>query len=243
MTTFTARVPSFEGPLDLLLQLIEKRKLHISTISLSSITEDYLAHLKKSETETSNTSLADFLVIAATLILIKSVALLPALETTTEEKSDISDLQLRLNLLALFQELGRNLKIRYGQKRLFFAKERKITHRVFAPSMDLTLANLTTGINSVIMNLPKIEVLPEVKVRKVISLETVIQSLSDRIGKAARVRFSEFAKQTGEGRVGLIVSFLGMLELVKQGIIEATQNNDFGEIDLSNNSLSTPHYF
>lgn len=243
MDNFTASAPSFQGPLDLLLQLIEKRKLHISTISLSQITDDYLKYLENSEVKSDKNKLADFLVIAATLILIKSISLLPSLETLPEERSDISDLEYRLKLLNTFQGLGLKIKTLFGKNNLFFARDRKITHIVFSPSPDLSLTNLQNAINSVTNNLPKKEHLPEVRVQKVISLEEVIHSLGERISKAARLRFSEFARTTGEGRVGLIVSFLGMLELVKQGIIEASQDDHFGEIDLHNKDLNTPHYY
>ena len=85
------KVHTFEGPLDLLLQLIEEEKLPINEIAIASVTEQFLEHLKRVETKQPEI-LADFLVVAAKLLVIKSHALLPTLELPPEEEEAAADL-------------------------------------------------------------------------------------------------------------------------------------------------------
>ncbi|MEK7117749.1 MAG: segregation/condensation protein A, partial [Patescibacteria group bacterium] len=84
-TDFKVKTGDFEGPLELLLELIEKRKLHINDVSLSQVADDFIAHIKSLEEFPMNDS-ADFILIASTLLLIKSKSLLPTLELTEDEK-------------------------------------------------------------------------------------------------------------------------------------------------------------
>src|SRR3989344_7208861 len=86
--SYRVKTEQFEGPLDLLLSLIEKRKLFINDFALSKVADDYIAHIRSFETYPMN-DVANFLLVASTLVLIKSKALLPDLNLTTEEESDI----------------------------------------------------------------------------------------------------------------------------------------------------------
>jgi segregation and condensation protein A len=92
---FLVKTEAFEGPLDLLLHLIEKRKLLINEVSLIKITDDYIEYIQSHD----NISLknnAHFILVASTLVLIKSKSLLPTLELTREEEQDIEDLEARI---------------------------------------------------------------------------------------------------------------------------------------------------
>ena len=92
---YKIKLDGFEGPFDLLLDLIEKRKLHINDISLSKVTDDYISHVKSIQHFPIALS-ANFILIASTLLLIKSKSLLPALQLTEEEQMSIEDLENRL---------------------------------------------------------------------------------------------------------------------------------------------------
>jgi len=85
--SFTIKTESFEGPLDLLLDLIEKRKLYISDISLAKVTDDFIEHIKNIGGIEIGES-AHFILVASTLLLIKSKSLLPELALTEEEQFD-----------------------------------------------------------------------------------------------------------------------------------------------------------
>ena len=101
---FQIKTEVFEGPLDLLLNLIEKRKLFINDIALSKVADDYIAYLQSQEKFPIAQS-ADFLVIASTLLLIKSKSLLPNLNLSEEEQHDVNDLERRLKI---YQRIKRN---------------------------------------------------------------------------------------------------------------------------------------
>ncbi|MCX6712768.1 MAG: segregation/condensation protein A, partial [Candidatus Vogelbacteria bacterium] len=104
MEEFLLKMANFEGPLDLLLSLIEKRKLHVSDVSLAQVTDDYIAFIRSGE-NISVENMANFILIASTLILIKSYSLISTLAVTEEEKADIKDLENRLKLYQRVREL------------------------------------------------------------------------------------------------------------------------------------------
>ena len=94
---YSIKTETFEGPLELLLNLVEGRKFFINEISLASVTDEYIAHAKSLNTNDLS-ELTSFLSITATLILIKSRSLLPGFVVTKEEEKDIEDLESRLAL-------------------------------------------------------------------------------------------------------------------------------------------------
>jgi len=240
-TDFSIKQDTFEGPLDLLLALIEKRKLHINDVSLSQVTDDYIAHLN-SHKDISIENMANFILIASTLILIKSYSLISTLSITEEEKANIEDLEKRLKLYQRIKELSQFVKNLFGQEIIFSREPMKDFTPVFAPTKEITSANLLLSIRSVIMNLPKNEILPKVTMKKVISLEEVINNLTMRVQKAFRMKWSDVVKENRHEKAGLIVTFLGMLELVKQGIIDVKQEINFSEIEMESTKVGTPRY-
>lgn len=222
---------NFEGPFGLLLSLIEERKLHINDISLAQVTEDYLKHVNDLGA-LSPAEISAFIVVAATLILIKSKSLLPNLSLTTEEEGDIKNLEDRLKLYELYTRLAKNLKENFGQKIIFAPLERKNDTLVFLPDEQITKESMMTFIEGAISRIPKKVFLENVEVKKVISIEEMIDKLTERIQNSMKMNFKEFSghAKTREERVTVIVSFLAMLELVRQGILHAAQENNFEDI-------------
>ena len=94
---------------------------------------------------------------------------------------------------------------------------------VFTPHHSLTAQNLALAMRGVLQSIPKIEKDPRVSLEKVVTLEEMISSLHDRVQKAMHLSFKEFAGIGKKQKVHIIVSFLAMLELVKNGIIEVRQ--------------------
>src|SRR3989344_4073772 len=114
MNEFKVKVGMFEGPLDLLLSLIEERKLHINDVSLAAVTDEYINYVKSlSELPVAQT--ANFILVASTLLLIKSQSLLPVLDLTPEEQGSIDDLERRLKLHKIFKELSPAAKKQIGR--------------------------------------------------------------------------------------------------------------------------------
>ncbi len=227
----------YEGPLEVLLELIEKRKLLINDISLASVTDEYIArvnampHLPVGET-------AEFISLAATLLLIKSRSLLPTLELSDDESRDIKELEYRLALYQIIKEASGSLGRTQGPY-LYEGIAREL-EPLYIPDPTATPAGLRAAAQTLIDGFPSTLSLPKVAVKKIISLEEMIDSLATRISSAFKMSFREFAGKKERGEV--IVGFLALLELVKQGIIKAEQESHFGDITLESDSVSTPAY-
>lgn len=238
---FKIKTEVFEGPLDLLLNLIEKRKLLINDISLAKITDEYISYIQSIKEETLGRT-SDFILIASTLLLIKSRSLLPSLELTPEEQHDISDLERRLILLKIFKEASLNIENNFGKKIMFEKLERNNDVVVFSPTSQINDNSLLNSILSVIKSLPKKEKMKEAVVRKVISLEEMIVRLTGRIKNSIQMSFKDFAGFGKAQKVDVIVSFLAMLELVRQDILDVKQENKFEDIHMETKTISTPSY-
>lgn len=245
---FAIKTETFEGPLDLLLSLIEKRKLLVNDISLAQVADDYLEHLSRFEHFPTH-EVAQFLVVASTLVLIKSRSLLPEFVLTVEEEHDVKDLERRLAIYKRMQELSRGLAKQWGTQRLYAASEVPPKDAVFAPHPSIALPNLRKAIDSILTRFPKVEVLKKTIVEKVISLEEMMDTMADRMQAALKTRFSEFAKRATSGsttdrevKVNTIVSFLAMLELVKQGMLMVRQHTAFDDIEMETDHVAIPRY-
>jgi len=228
---YTVKTAQFEGPFSLLLSLVEDRKLFINDLSLSQVTEDYLNYVKNLNDKNPN-QISSFIVVAATLILIKSKSLLPNLTLATEEESDISSLEDRLKLYELYSRLALNIKNNFGKQIIFAPLERKNNILVFLPDARITAESMMTFVNGVINKIPKKVVLSEVEVKKVISIEEMIDKLTEKIQNSVSINFKDFSGKpmTKEERVVVIVGFLAMLELVRTGILHVIQENNFEDI-------------
>ncbi|MFZ2303403.1 MAG: ScpA family protein [Minisyncoccia bacterium] len=231
----------FEGPLELLLDLVEKRKLFINEISLAVVADDYIQHLKQFEKMPVD-FVSNFLIVASTLILIKSKSLLPTLSLTDEETQDIDELERRLKEYQKIRELSVNVKQMFGENISFPKGQPREREAVFTPSEEISTQSIFSAMRDVILHFPKKITLPKVVVKKVISLEEMMDRLTTRITGSLKMSFKEFAGVGKEEKVNIIVSFLAMLELVKQGMIAVTQGSHSDDIEIETNTLETPNY-
>jgi len=251
-TTYKVRTGSFEGPLDLLLSLIEQRKLFVNEISLAEVTNDYISYIKSISGQDSsfdNKHIADvsyFVLIAATLILIKSKSLLPNLTLTEDEEEKIVDLEKRLKLYNIIKNASLDIGNIFGINIIFMPEERDWSEPMFYPDPLINKGNIGESILEVLTHIPKKqEKLPEIEVKKMIRIEEVIDNLTDRIQNAINISFREFSKSQGasnqeEAKVHVIVSFLAMLELVREGLIDVIQNTSFGDININKQNIPEP---
>lgn len=233
-SAFTLSTPHFEGPLDLLLTLIEERRLYINDISLADVTDAYMAHIQRI-TEFSMGETSQFVLVAATLLLIKSRSLLPDLELSEEEEGSIADLEQRL---ALYQRVKASATKLRELEPLHLAKAHQPKSiPTFAPH-GVTITSLHAAIVRIHAAIPRF--LKRAVVETAVSLEQVISSLASRLQTASRLSFREVTK--GAARHDIIVHFLALLELVKSGSVTVDQRDTFGELTLENNRVDTPRY-
>ncbi|OGZ46888.1 MAG: hypothetical protein A3J54_00310 [Candidatus Ryanbacteria bacterium RIFCSPHIGHO2_02_FULL_45_13b] len=233
------KTEKFEGPLELLLDLIEKQKLSINEISLASIADTYVTEVK-SRASIAPDEIATFLVIASTLMLIKSRSLLPNLPITDEEQLSIHELENRLAQLARMRELSKHIaELATRGNRMY---ERTALHDfpvLFYPPEGITPGILHERIAALIHALPLFSIaqLPEKTVQHIVSLEEKIRELMTRVEQSFTHSFQTFMGSVTE-KSEIIVSFLALLELVKQGHIAVEQGSAFGDISIQHN-LST----
>jgi len=219
------------------LELIEKRKLLINDISLASVTDEYIARVNAMESLPVGET-AEFISLAATLLLIKSRSLLPGLQLSEDESRDIKELQYRLAVYQLIKEAS----VRLGRSDLplLYEGTPREQEPLFIPDPSVTLASLRASAQALMEGFPAMLILPKVEVKKIMSLEEMIDKMAARIQGALRMSFKEFSGKKERGEI--IVGFLALLELVKQGIIKAQQEAHFGDITLESDAVSTPNY-
>lgn len=226
---FEIKQEKFEGPLELLLDLIEREKLSITEISLSRVADDYISQIK-SLGKIDPEELAEFLVVAAQLMLIKSRSLLPSLETSAEEKGSIEELEKRLAEYQKIRELSRELKKLQEKRNHILVREAFYGQDpVFYPPPKFSIEDLKASFAAFLAALPKIEKLVEEKIRKIISLEEKISYIRSFLSDKLEQAFSEIIKGSKE-KVDVIVSFLAILELAKQKFVDLDQEKLFEDI-------------
>jgi segregation and condensation protein A len=254
-TQYIYKTENFEGPLDILLSLIEKRKLLINQVSLSVITEDFIEFIKGMDTEDEFylKHKTQFLSIASVLLLIKSKSLLPNLEIATEEEVEIEDLERRLKTLTLMREYGQKIELIFNKKNIYFQGNFKKDIVIFTPGEDINFQNIKESIFKILSKIPKIEKeVEKIKLKKSISIEEMMEKLSDRLRGAFGFKFTNFSGHSNtkfkdqeefrEHKKHVVLSFLALLELVKQNMILANQNNLFEDIDVESLKAKTPQY-
>lgn len=228
---FTIKQGRFEGPYTKILDLIESRKLSISEVSLSQIADEYIAYVKNLQTVDA-LDMSQFILVASTLMLIKAKSLLPTLSYTEEEKEQVSDLEKKLELYKALQDCEKKIKNIWESNIAFNRKKTVIKEKIFSPGFMFTKENLYTIALATIAKLPNFEKLKNVAVRQMVKLEEVIEKMINRI-QDSMTSLKEFAKGvTGDSmnmkeiRKNIVVSFLALLELLKQGVVDAEQEGN-----------------
>lgn len=245
------KLEAFEGPLDLLLHLIEKNKVNIYDIPIVEITNQYLGHIKDMQ-EKDLDIMSEFLVMAATLIYIKSRMLLPKDETKEEEEVDPrQELVDRLLEYKLYKYISYELKDKELDAAKMLFKEMTIPSEIsdFKEEVDTKalLSDLTLGkLHKIFQSMLKKQ---EDKIDPIRSkfgrIEREDINLSDKITEIQTYgllhkRFSFrtlltnlFSGNRQHGKVEMIVTFLGILELIKIGQIVIEQEELFEDIQVS----------
>jgi len=226
------QLPEFSGPLDLLLQLIERDELDITQVSLAAVADQYLALISAPGT-VELSQLADYLVMAARLVLIKSRLLLPQPEKPRDGEEDVGeDLARQLREYKMFKESAAYLRER--------AQLNLHAYPRFAPPPrpqptewrieGVRAADLMNALNNSLRLRPH---LPQgtLNVPLSDSIDHKIRHIASLTNRRARVRFSRLIEDA-KTRVEVIVTFLAVLEMIKRRQIHVEQARLFGEIVL-----------
>ncbi len=220
------RVKAFEGPLDLLLQLTEQNQLDISTVALAEVTDQYLGSLEHVE-RVHPEELADFLVIAAKLLFIKSKILLPNLDLSEEEGPSLEE---QLKLYQTFVHAAEIIRKLYRKKRVMFGREHPATlEPLFAPPARLEFSVLREVLKQVLEKLEPIAWVPQATIARAISLQEKIESIRRLLRVHSVVNFRQVLERA-TSRMDIIVTFLALLELVKQRNAVVVQERNFSDI-------------
>jgi len=231
--SYTVKVPKFEGPLDVLLNLIEEKKLEITQISLAEVTNQFIKYVE--QTPIPPGLIAEFLAVAARLLIIKAKALLPFLVLNEEEKEELADLESRLRLLAMFREAGKEFRKMTRKKNFSFGRGSVSVLQIsFYLPEDFTAEILRKHFKKIAdefrLFFEKQQYASGTLV-KVVSLEERIKDVMKIVEGALEKRFHEIT-QKAENKMEVIVTFLAMLELIKQKLVLVEQSGIFGEITL-----------
>jgi segregation and condensation protein A len=232
---YPVRLPFFEGPLDLLLHLIEREEMDINEISLVAVTDSYLKAIENLE-EIEPGALADFLVVAAKLLYIKSRTLLPKPRPPEEEEEESGDSLIQQLLeyrrykivaegLHLRQDAGLRAFVRLAPTPKF---ERKLE------LTGISLDKLTLALQRALRRIPIDPPRPRVHTYPITVAEQ-IEMVRGRVQSTKQngdgIRFTTLLTEQGS-RLEIIVTFLAILEMIKQREILAEQEEVFGEIIL-----------
>ncbi len=228
----------YEGPLDLLLQLIERAELDITRLALAQVTDQYLAYLRNlQETDANPAEVSGFLVIAARLVQIKSAALLPrpSIVLSDDEEEDPGE-ALAKQLLAYkrVKELGETLITRQEQGLHTYLRLTPPTIKVEGrlDLSDVTLADLIKAARQIFTSQPNLPALSQVVSAPRITIREKIRWMIGCLQTQAAVPFANFLKKRHD-RLEVVVTFLAMLELIKRGVVIVNQIGLFGEIELN----------
>jgi len=238
---YAVHLPAYEGPLDLLLHMIEVRELDVSLISLMAVTDQYLKTLNELE-EIEPGALADFLVVASRLLYIKSYNLLPKPRPPAEDDEEASGDALLRQLVEYrrFKQVAATLRAREeAGLRVYIrtAPKPEVERRLDMSNLDLDA--LQRSLRKVLQRIPVDPPMPRVKTYPITvaeQLESVRAYLrnvfaADRQKSQRGVSFEGLLSRSAT-RIEVIVTFLAVLELVKLHEIEVVQDATFGEIHL-----------
>ncbi|MDP2856196.1 MAG: segregation/condensation protein A [bacterium] len=231
LKTFQIQQEKFAGPLDLLLSLIEEKKLEITEISLAQVTDDFLKHIGDIKQANAGT-LADFIVVAAKLLLIKSRALLPTLELSGEEEAEIGDLTKRLEIYKLFKEASQNLKKIYLRQPLFSREFLFNQTPIFYPPQNLSVVDIQKAFQKIWEEFQKLgEEISVEKIKKIVKIEEKIKDILNILNQNSNLMFKNAVKKSE--KIDVIVTFLAILHMFKEKMIIIEQKQEFGEISLT----------
>lgn len=234
LTQYQTRLPTFEGPLDLLLRLIERQKLSITEVSLVAVTDQFLAYVETLE-ETSSEIIAEFTTVGARLTLLKSRSLLPrppAPDAPADDDPD--DLVEQLRAYKQVKDVARVLGERREAGVTSFGPTGRVVAQTAAPATTrLMRYDAAVLVRAIRRRLSTVTAqVQTIRQRRIISIREMTDRVLDMIAQRRRVPFRAIMAGTTT-RSEMATAFLAVLVLVRRRIIDAEQDGLFSEINLA----------
>lgn len=235
LANYQTRLPSFEGPLDVLLRLIERHQLEITDVSLVQVTDQFLAHVEHLA-ETSPDDIAEFTMVGTRLILLKSRSLLPRPSVVDDDaEPDPDELVRQLHAYKRLKEVARQLGARREANLESFGPPvtgavRRPKHAAPVRLVRYEPAVLIRSLRRRLSTVP--QAMRTIRQRRIVSIREMIASITELASRAGSFRFSAVAGRY-TSRTEVATAFLAILVLIRGHSLNASQDGLFGEIELS----------
>ena len=226
-------VQNFDGPLDLLLHLVKERQLDIATVPLATVAEQYLAYVSMMESIDVEAA-AEYLVIAATLVFLKSRALLPPIPAEFIEEGETPEeveerLRQRLIAYSKYREVGEDLRKRQFEASSYFFRDLGDPHSELRQRYRVDPNRLTHAFLTMLQSArPEKRTIARERLTLVASMDFIMR----RVREQREVFFSALCKELGMTRESIVVTFLAILELVRRRRLSFDQQAPFDDIRL-----------
>lgn len=240
---YAIKIENFEGPLDLLCHLIEKNKMNIYDINLSEITEQYIEYLRQMESMDLEIA-SEFLVMASTLLFLKSKKLLPKQEEEEEELTE-EELIRRIIEYKKFKEISKTLKEQYlensnryykNQEEIKLPKQKieKEYDNLVIPTIYKNLIERNSQkINQNAKNIEKIAITDNYTVA------SKVKEMYKILVKQKRFVFNKFYSLKQRNKQEVVTAFSGLLEMSRRSKVQTNQQELFGDINVELNKESS----
>jgi segregation and condensation protein A len=232
-STFNVRIEAFDGPLDLLLTLIKDQQLDVATVPLASMAEQYLAYVRTMEARDVEMA-AEYLVIAATLIFLKSKALLPPIPAEFVDDAETPEeveehLRRRLIAYSKYREFGEQLREHQNAASSFYYRESGDPAGEIVQRYDIDPEKLKRAFIAMLA-----QARPEKRsiARERVSLIASMDYIMRRIRERGDAHFSDLCEELGMTRDVIVVTFLAILELIRRHRVAFEQSDAFDDIRL-----------
>ncbi len=227
----------FSGPLALLLEMIEARKMDITDVSLAEVTADFLDYTRMLQ-EKSTTSefvghVADFLVVASRLLLLKSKSLLPNIGLAEDDQVEINELKVRLELYKKFKSAEAHINELFSSPRRLFVRPFLFKQPIsFSPPDGVTVDILHSALRMAVKGARQFQEEETLEQEKAATIE---EKMEEIIGVLIQRTISFLSLAKNQSRQDVIVLFLALLHLFHEQRISIKQDGVFADIAINKN--------
>lgn len=254
MSDYELKIEQFSGPIEKLLELIEEKKLNITEISLSEVTEDFLGYMRKiadldlagKPSPGTLRLLADFIAVASRLIFLKSKSLLPGEKTDEDEEGELKDLEYRLRLYSELKPAIKEVASIWKKAKPQYSRPYFMAHQfsslagaengvVFYPGGNVNLEGLAEALNNLVAAFKDVEIDAQTIMEKVVTLEEKIKEIITKLTETANSSLKSLS--LSKTRSEIIVIFLAILHLAREQLVHLEQESNFSDIMITKGRL------